>query len=166
MFGVNGAVVAFQHPGAAEKPGTVPQPAQGQLVGGGIGQQPVQLRVLERGTQAAADDQHVQVVQGRAVDVRGIDLQAQVTGHPFAAQGKRCAQIQLALEQVGRDQYVHRHGKAGHGEVLQQQETHLISRGTGRHRVFEIEHVAGAGFLAELAWGGQGAAPRTGRLRR
>ncbi|MNC58347.1 hypothetical protein D3C75_1080690 [compost metagenome] len=51
-----------------------------------LAQQTVQLRVFERCAQAAADHQHVQVIQGVALKACGIDLQPQVADHPFCAQ--------------------------------------------------------------------------------
>ncbi|MNJ54931.1 hypothetical protein D3C77_503960 [compost metagenome] len=66
-------------------------------MGGGIGEQAVEFRVFERGAQATADHQQVQRLQRVALDAGGIDLQAQVAGHPFAAQRHRGDGEQVGL---------------------------------------------------------------------
>jgi hypothetical protein len=82
LFGVDAAAVVVEHAGPAEEPGTVPQPAQGHAVAGAVVQQAVELGVLQRCAQAAADDQQVEFLEFAGGKFAGDQFQAQVAQHP------------------------------------------------------------------------------------
>ncbi|MNZ32060.1 hypothetical protein D3C78_493800 [compost metagenome] len=154
LFGVDTAAIVVQHPGAAEEPRAVPQPAQGHAVGRAIAQQAVKLGVLQWRAQAAADHQQVQLFQRFGGQLGGHQLQPQVAEHAVAFQRQRGELEAVGAQQVGRDQHVHGHGEAGHREVFEQYEIDPIGGlGIGAGGL-QPQHVAGTGLLAELAWRG------------
>ncbi len=151
---MDAAAVVIEHAGAAEEPAAIPQPAQRHALGRAFVQQAVEFRVFEWRAQAAADNQQVELFQCVDGQFRGHQFQPQVAQYPVAVQRQRGKTEAVGAQQVGRYQHVHGHGKTGHGKVLEQNEIDAVGRLRVTGGGLEPQHVAGAGLLAELAWGG------------